>query len=92
MSDIQRGDERRETADREQALRRPKHKYSDCDREILMVRWKTGCPTDGHIWTCSCGREWVFVEDEAEGGFWVDARNQHHQRPNNQPNKRKGEK
>lgn len=32
-----------------------------------------GLEHDGNVWTCPnshCGRKWVYVEDEAEGGSW----------------------
>ena|SRR5256885_8775301 len=43
----------------------------NCDREVRKVVWKAGQPVDGLLWTCSCGRVWQWVHDEAEGGGFV---------------------
>ena len=44
-------------------------KESDCcHRNVPKL---SGYRQDGDRFTCStCGKEWEWIEDEAEGGFW----------------------
>lgn len=49
----------------------------NCDAEVRNMQWKTGEPIDGRIWTCSCGKQWQWVEDEAEGGFFTPLEREH---------------
>lgn len=39
------------------------------------VRTLRGSEQDGNRWTCACGKAWVYVEDEAEGGAWHRIKN-----------------
>jgi hypothetical protein len=48
-----------------------KHTLIDCDSEIRGKRGPDNFTAqDGDEWTCSCGRVFTHVEDEAEGSSW----------------------
>lgn len=34
------------------------------------MRRLRGAEQDGNRWSCTCGKAWIYVEDEAEGGAW----------------------
>lgn len=54
------------------APRKPRHKsLHACDREISRRYPGHAQARDGEHWTCSCGRCFVHVCDEAEGCTWV---------------------
>lgn len=52
-----------------------------CAQELRKTdKWVSGYNKDGDRWKCpACGKTWIYVEDEAEGGVW-------HQSPNSAPN------
>ena len=43
-----------------------------CERELAACgKSHSGRNQDGESWTCpACGKGWIYVEDEAEGGSW----------------------
>lgn len=42
----------------------------DCEK-VAGTALFSGHNQDGDLWTCPvCGRDWEYVEDEAEGGHW----------------------
>lgn len=46
----------------------------NCDAEIRAIPYgwaMSGERQEGERWTCSCGREYMCVIDEAEGLYWV---------------------
>jgi hypothetical protein len=38
-----------------------------CEAGVGTLR---GAEQDGNRWTCTCGKSWMYVEDEADGGAW----------------------
>jgi len=51
-----------------------------CEAGVRRLR---GAEVDGNVWRCTCGKSWIYVEDEAEGGAW-------HQSPNATPSATEG--
>ena len=50
----------------------PKHKtLRDCDQQLTHQYPSQAQAQDGEIWTCSCGRHFEHVCDEAEGCSWI---------------------
>lgn len=47
-----------------------KHALIDCDTEIRESGPSSFTAQDGDDWTCSCGRVFTHVENEAEGSGW----------------------
>lgn len=52
------------------------HKLATCDRilkreQVESRALSNGRAKDGDGWTCTCGRRFVHVCNEAEGCYWV---------------------
>lgn len=47
------------------------HTLADCDAELRASAEYNPFRGQPQEWTCSCGRRFEHVEDEAEGDFWA---------------------
>lgn len=46
------------------------HSIRVCERRLERLKPHQKQARDGETWTCSCGRVWEHVCDEAEGCRW----------------------
>lgn len=49
---------------------RPRHTLRDCEKRLLIQRPGHAQAQDGEIWTCTCGKGFEHVCNEAEGCRW----------------------
>ena len=48
------------------------HTGHDCEKELETLYPNHAQANDGERWTCTCGKEWIHLCDEAEGCVWIE--------------------